>query len=132
MAEKLKRTPPSSSIANALSLDAVRAAIEPAPPPTASSVVPLPIAARHVPLPQRPPSPEQPPVAREPSGEPASIVRQFQLTPAADAVLKSLLERYSQATGLELTRSEFLRAILRALGPTVDLHEREARGIGPL
>jgi len=39
---------------------------------------------------------------------------------------------YSRATGLELTRSEFLRAVLSALEPTIALHEREATGIGPL
>ena len=31
-----------------------------------------------------------------------------------------------------LTRSEFLRAVLHALAPTIRLHEREGRGIGPL
>jgi hypothetical protein len=59
-------------------------------------------------------------------------MRQFQLTPTADAALKQLIEAYSRATGLQLTRSEFLRAMLCALSEALPFHEREAATIGPL
>jgi len=67
-----------------------------------------------------------------PTGESPSVFRQFRLTPSADETLQSLVDAYSLATGMQLTRSEFLRAILYALRPTIALHAREARGIGPL
>jgi hypothetical protein len=147
MAEKLKRTQPTSSIANALNLEAVRAATGPAQvtarpsvgaqtddlaaaprpsvvtfPGSGSSPVP-----RHV-------APAEPKVyaPREPTGEPPSIVRQIQLTPSADATLEKVIGVYSRATGLQLSKSEFVRAVLHALAPTVDLHAREAANIGPL
>ena len=70
--------------------------------------------------------------SREPTGERAVVMRQFQLTPSADATLQEVIAVYSQATGLEMTRSEFLRAVLHALSPAVVFHEREARTIGRL
>ena len=68
----------------------------------------------------------------EPTGERALVMRQFQLTPSADATLRNVIATYGHATGLELTRSEFLRAVLHALSHTVAFHEREARAIGRL
>lgn len=153
MAEKLKRIQPTSSIANALNLDAVRAATEfvpepvrvsavtVAPPePAAPAVVPaqratvvaMPSAPRTQNLQRHSSADPQPYATREPTGERAAVMRQFQLTPSADATLQEVIAAYSQATGLELTRSEFLRAVLHALAPTVGLHEREARMIGTL
>jgi len=154
MAEKLQRTQATSSIANALNLDALRAAIDPTPEPawvaqvtvaTASesaahtafpnqraTVVATPTPSRTQ-MPQHEAAPtSQPYASREPTGERALVVRQFQLTPSADATLRNMVATYGQATGLELTRSEFLRAVLHALSHTVGLHEREARMIGRL
>ena len=151
MAEKLKRTQPTSSIANALNLDAVRAATDPAPAPVRATPPPVEAPPRESPvfpqrtsvvafppqaassLPQRPTASE--PRAfptREPTGEPPSAIRQIQLTPSTDATLERMLSAYSRATGLQLSRSEFLRAVLYALAPTVELHAREAGAIGPL
>jgi hypothetical protein len=59
-------------------------------------------------------------------------MRQFQLTPTADATLRAVIDAYSQGTGIELTRSEFLRAVLQALAPALEFHQREGRGLGPL
>ena len=154
MAEKLQRIQPTSSIANALNLAAVRAATHPipeparatalavamSPRPTApaafpaqnSTVVAMPTASSTQML-QRQTAPTSEAYApREPTGERALVMRQFQLTPSADATLQEMIAAYSQATGLELTRSEFLRAVLHALSPAVALHEREARTIGRL
>ncbi len=154
MAEKLKRIQPTSSIANALNLDAVRAATDPKPeavwtstpaltaqpdqaaPDAASvqraSVVAMPRALRAQMLQCQPDPYSRPYSSGEPTGERAIVMRQFQLTPSADATLQEVIAAYSQATGLELTRSEFLRAVLRALSPAVAFHVREARTIGRL
>ena len=154
MAEKLKRIQPTSSIANALNLDAVRAATELVPEPVRASasavaqlpelsatavipaqratVVTMPPAARAQNLQRYSNADPQPYPTREPTGERAVVMRQFQLTPSADATLQEMIASYSQATGLELTRSEFLRAVLHALSSTVLLHQREARSIGRL
>lgn len=154
MAERLKRAQPTSSIANALNLEAVRAATMSAPEPVrwsaaevatlpepaSSSVAPTQRAtvvampsAPHTQDAQRRPTPDpQLYTSREPTGERAVVMRQFQLTPRADATLQEVIAAYSQATGLELSRSEFLRALLHALSHTVKCHEREARAIGRL
>ena len=127
MAEKLRRTQPTSSIAAALNLDAVRAfALQPTP------VVALPSPARGPAQYGRSSQASQSLASGEPTGESASVMRQVQLTPTADATLKALMDAYGRATGLELTRSEFLRAALHALAPTVQIHERAAAGIGRL
>lgn len=153
MAERLKRIQPTSSIANALNLDAVRAAIDPTPeaawtsaaamalhhpdgaaPAVATvqraSAVAMPTALQAQMLQRQPDRDPHP--SGEPTGERAVVMRQFQLTPSADATLQEVIAAYSKATGLELTRSEFLRAVLRALSPAVGFHEREARTIGHL
>lgn len=154
MAEKLKRIQPTSSIANALNLDAVRAATDSTAEltvPTEKALSKLPelsapivspvqrasVVAMPTALPRQSYQHQVAPclqsfASREPTGEPAVVMRQFQLTPSADATLQSLVRTYGQATGLELTRSEFLRAVLRALSSTVSFHEREARTIGRL
>jgi hypothetical protein len=140
MAEKLTRTQPTSSIANALNLDAVRAATDPTPEPAAHAAIPtqratvvtVPIAPRTQMLQRQPATDPQPYASREPTGERAVVMRQFQLTPSADATLQGVIAAYSQATGLDVTRSEFLRAVLYALSHTVGFHEREARTIGRL
>lgn len=154
MAEKLKRIQPTSSIANALNLDAVRAATDPAPEPARATaaqtgtlpeqaapaaapaqratVVALPTAPRIEMLQRQQATEPQPYALPEPTGERAVVMRQFQLTPSADATLQEVIAAYSQATGLEMTRSEFLRAVLHALSHTVGFHEREARTIGRL
>lgn len=152
MAEKLKRVQPTSSIANALNLDAVKAATEPAPssPPARASaapvtdlfaapatqqrasVVPMPQPAITAPVSRSHP-PEPPAYApREATGEPANIIRQFQLTASTDATLQKVIAAYSRAVGFELSKTEFLRAVLHALEPTVELHAREASRIGRL
>jgi len=59
-------------------------------------------------------------------------MRQFQLTPTTDAILKQVMAAYSAAVGFELHASEFIRAVLYALAPTIKLHEREARRLGHL
>src|SRR4249920_4216807 len=137
MAEMLKRNQPTSSIANALNLDALRAATELAPEPvraSAAAVATLPepgapgvapaqrativamTTAPRTQILQRQAAPDpQPYASREPTGERAVVMRQFQLTPSADATLQEVIAAYSQATGLELTRSELLRAVLHAL-----------------
>ena len=140
MAEKLTRIQPTSSIANALNLDAVRAATGPTPEPAAPPVTPtqratvvaMPTAPRTQMLQHQPTPDPQPYASREPTGERAVVMRQFQLTPSADATLQEVISAYSQATGLDMTRSEFLRAVLHALSHTVRFHEREARTIGRL
>lgn len=153
MAERLKKPPPTSSIANALNLEAVRAATGPAPSPARGGPAPIAAALEHPAqeqvaaqrpsvvsfpqpqpaLPQRHQQPETRPYpSREPTGEPPTVVRQFQITASTDATLQRIIAAYSQATGLKLTNSEFLRAVLHALGPTVALHAREASAIGPL
>ena len=154
MAEKLQRMQPTSSIANALNLDAVRAAIDPTPEPARATpvavatgpepaapaafaaqratVVAMPTVPRTQMLQHQAAPDQQRYPSREPTGERAAVMRQFQLTPSADATLQRVIATYGQATGLELTRSEFLRAVLHALSHTVGLHEREARTIGRL
>ena len=67
-----------------------------------------------------------------PTGEFPNVFRQFRLTPSADDTLQAITDAYGRATGLQLTRSEFLRATLRALRHALPMHEREARQIGPL
>lgn len=147
MAEKLRREQPTSSIASALNLDAVRAAINPAPPMSGGAVAAVPEPSRgstsHVaPVTQapraiRPPPAFLPPTheprlvpAPEPTGERPNIIRQFQLTAATDGILKQAIAAYSSAVGFELHASEFIRAVLLALGGTIDLHAMEARSIG--
>src|SRR5262245_58093529 len=139
MAKRLERLQPSSSIANVLDLDAARAAIgepsrhqlvvtaidpgaehdgqEPSPAPVPSGAA-------------QAQSSVAPTAA--PTGEFPRVMRQIKLTPTADATLQAVIDAYSRATGLELTRSEFVRALILALGHTSGLHEREARGIGRL
>jgi hypothetical protein len=141
MARKLERLQPSSSIANVLDLDAACAAIgkpsrhqlvvtaaapllEAVTSGEDSSLARFPAGAAQVP-------PSVTPSAA-PTGEFPQVMRQIKLTPTADATLQSVIEAYSRATGLELTRSEFMRALILALGHTRQLHEREARGIGRL
>ena len=141
MAERLKRIQPTSSIASALNLDAVRAATDPtserhlatavgatkSSEPEAPTVAPVHrssvVAMQTGPwteVPQRQSAPDPRPFgARRPTGERAEVMRQFQLTPSADAALQDVMSAYSRATCLELTRSEFLRSVLRAPPPTV-------------
>lgn len=156
MAEKLKRAQPTSSIANALNLAAVHEATKPAsippePRPRASDVAPPHEYVPSTPVaPQRGsivnmPSPSLPPAAprqqqsepvvyasREPTGEPADIIRQLHLTATTDATLQRVIAAYSRAIGFELTKTEFFRAVLHALEPTVELHVREASTLGRL
>src|SRR5262249_33871733 len=100
--------------------------------PQRSSVVAFPPPSASV-IPQRQAAPEPRVFAsREPTGEPPTVIRQFQITASTDATLQRIVEAYSKATGLKLTNSEFLRAVLHALEPTVALHAREAGAIGHL
>lgn len=140
IAERLKKPPPTSSIANALNLKAVRAATGPAPSPARGGAAPAAAVLEHAAqeqVTQQRPSvvsfPQQQPAlsqrhqspetrlypSREPTGEPPTVVRQFQITASTDATLQRIIAAYSQATGLKLTNSEFLRAVLHALEPTV-------------
>ena len=150
MAERLKREQPTSSIANALNLGAVRAATEPQPKApdlvaplaangaisTAFAVSPvMPTVASSAPnarIALVPPAVEShAALSRDRTGEPADIMRQFQLTRSTDRVLKRLMSAYSEATGIAISGSELLRAILHGLERTIELHEREARAAGP-
>jgi hypothetical protein len=67
-----------------------------------------------------------------PTGEPAEVARQFQLTASADAALKRVMRAYGESSGLDLNRSEFLRALIRVLEHSIPQHEFAARTIGPL
>jgi hypothetical protein len=74
-------------------------------------------------------------VPREPAaatGEPASVPRQFVLTPSSDRVLKKIVAVYSDATRLDLKHSEFLRAMLVAVEHALPELAREAAQIGQL
>jgi len=127
MAEPLKREQPSSSVATIFRKDVALAAVA--------------IPGSHTPLapPAGPPEPE-PPVRAEPrpavalaaTGEPADVLRQFQLTASADAALKRVMRAYSEATGLDLNRSEFLRSLIRVLEHSIPQHEGVARTVGTL
>jgi hypothetical protein len=131
MAEILKRQQPSSSVANVLNLDLARAAVD--RPGTRPPRATVPTEAAQPPAEERVPvAPEAPRPSNEPTGEVPSVVRQFQLTPSTDATLRHVIALYSQATGLELNRSEFFRALLRAMEHTIPLHEREAALVGTL
>lgn len=132
MAEPLKREQPSSSVATIFSKEAAQAAV--GAPGSHAIVAPAPVLEER---PQaQPPAPVRPDLRRfaEPSatGEPADVLRQFQLTGEADKTLKRVMRIYSEATGVDLNRSEFLRAVLHAVAHSLTQHERAARTIGPL
>jgi len=127
MAEPLKREQPSSSVATIFRKDAARAAL--APPGVHTPVAPV-TPAPPEPAPARPEP--RPAAGSAPTGEPADVLRQFQLTPSADATLRRVMRTYSEGSGLELNRSEFLRALIAVLEHTIPQHERAARSIEPL
>jgi len=130
MAEPLKREQPSSSVATIFKTDVARAAI--AVPGAHTPVVPA-AAEEEPPRPARAPRPEpRPATTSTPTGEPADVLRQFQLTPSADGTLRRVMRAYSEASGLDLNRSEFLRALINVLEHSIPHHERAARAIGPL
>lgn len=128
MAEPLKREQPSSSVMTIFRKDAARAAVAlpgshpPVAPPT------------ELISPERPPvHPEaRPAAAMEPTGQPADVLRQFQLTASADAALKRVMRTYGEASGLDLNRSEFVRSLVRVLEHAIPQHELSARTIGAL
>jgi len=129
MPEPLKREQPSSSVATIFRKDVARAALSAAPthapvvPPIAEAPEPEPRLARPEPRPAAP---------TQPTGEPADVMRQFQLTPAADATLRRVMRSYSEASGLDLNRSEFLRALIHVLEHSIPHQERAARSVGTL
>ncbi len=151
MPKDLKRPQPSSSIANALDnaldIDASRAAMgqpsarqvvstNAAPAATPAGAPTLRLAsgggAAALASPAPAATPAAPPLSTAPTGELPTVKRQFQLTASADQVLKRLIDAYSDATGLDITGSEFFRAMLYGMEHTVELHEREARTLGAL
>lgn len=137
MAKKLERPQPSSSIANVLSLDAARAATG---DPSRHQLVSTDAFDRAEAAPTFGERGDAVPSSVDltrassaaPTGEFPRVFRQFRLTRSADDTLQAITDAYGRATGLQLTRSEFLRAILCALRHALPMHEREARQIGPL
>ena len=129
MPEPLKKEQPSSSVATILLTDVARRAINPERPQA-----PRPTPAQEIPEPEpRVTRPEPRPAApTQPTGEPADVMRQFQLTPAADATLRRVMRAYSESSGVDLNRSEFLRAVLHVLEHSIPQHERAARSLGTL
>lgn len=128
MAEPLRREQPSSSVATLFRKDVARAAV--AAPGLHTPVAPPPVE-------ERPPEPVErpqtrPAVAVAPTGEPTNVLRQFQLTATADATLRRVMRAYSDASGLDLNRSEFLRALISVLEHSIPQHERAARSVGSL
>lgn len=128
MPEELKREQPSSSVATLFRKDVARAAI--APPGAHTPVAPT----QQAPQPEAAPArPEPRPMAgTAPTGEPADLLRQFQLTASADAALRRVMRAYSDGCGVELNRSEFIRALFHVLEHTIPQHERAARSVEPL
>ena len=128
MPEPLKKEQPSSSVATIFRKDVARAAVgaigahAPVAPPL-EVPEPEPRIARPEPRPAAP---------TQPTGEPADVMRQFQLTPAADATLRRVMRAYSESSGVDLNRSEFLRAVLHVLEHSIPQHERAARSVGTL
>lgn len=127
MPEPLRREQPSSSVATLFRKDVARAAVA---TPSAQPHVPPPADERQSEPVARPDT--RPATAAAPTGEPAAVLRQFQLTDAADNTLRRVMRAYSEASGLDLNRSEFLRALLAVLEHTIPHHDRAARAIGPL
>ena len=66
------------------------------------------------------------------NAEPANVLRQFSLTHNADRMLKKMISVYSEATGIDLKHSEFLRAVLVAVEHAMPELTREASLIGQL
>jgi hypothetical protein len=60
------------------------------------------------------------------------VLRQFQLTPSADATLPRVKRAYSEGSGRDLSRSEFMRALIHVLEHTIPQQERAARSVEPL
>ena len=129
MPEPLKKEQPSSSVATIFRKDVARAALSAAPvhAPVAPPVEEVPAPEPRITRPEpRPAAPTQP------TGELANVMRQFQLTPAADATLRRVMRAYSEGSGLDLNRSEFLRAVIHVLEHTIPHQERAARSVGTL
>src|SRR5262245_22311669 len=101
MPKPLSKSQPTSSVASLLQ-PGVGAAALAAPPARSEVLLPTPIV-EQLPAVPRP---------SEPTGELATVLRQFTLTAAADRTLKELTATYSRATGLDLKHSEVLRAVL--------------------
>lgn len=127
MAEPLKREQPSSSVATIFSKGAARAAL--APPGAQAVASPAP-PVQQEPAPTRPEP--RPTAGTAPTAESADVLRQFQLTPSADATLRRVMRAYSEGSGLDLNRSEFMRALIHVLEHTIPQQERAARSIEPL
>jgi hypothetical protein len=127
MPEPLTRKQPTSSIATLFSDEAARAAL--APPGARVTAAPVIQPYRSE---SRPEPPRHWPVSTAPTGEPSGIVRQFQLTATADAALRRVMRVYCEATGIELNRSEFLRALIRVLEHALTQHEHAAATVGPV
>jgi hypothetical protein len=121
MAKPLNKQQPSSSVANMLDPNVGAAAIK--PPENIDTQVLTPIV-RQFPDATPPPIPV--------TGEPANVLRQFTLTASTEDILKSIVDIYSKASGLNLRHSEVLRAILVALQHAIPELTREAAHIGRL
>jgi hypothetical protein len=121
MPKPLITTPPSSSVAKLLEPGVGAAAMKPAPAhPGARAVGDAGV---------REPAPAGEP---GPTGEPADIKRELTLTRTTDRTLDELVAIYQRATGSRVHASHVMRALLRALGPSLPEIDRAAAGLGPI
>jgi len=126
MPKELKHKQPTSSLAHLLNdntLHSATAVVDEAAPRPPSGKVAGNIVSLQSPEPAVVPS-------GEPTGEPANIPRQFQLTRTADATLKEMVTVFGNAVGFEISNAEFLRAVLHAVEHAKTTLKREARHIG--
>ena len=123
MPKELKAQQPTSSIAHLLDPNSMAAATE------AGRAKPTPgTVAGTMATPEIPPPPE---IHLEPTGEPANIPRQFQLTRTADKTFKRLVQEYSDAVAVELSNAEVFRAVLHAVHHAMPMLIREAKQLEP-
>jgi len=101
------------------------------PIPQSSPVVAAPIVEAQPAYSQPTPSP----VYRMPkisTGEAPDIPRQFTLTASGDKTLREIISVYSEATGIDVNHSEFLRVVMIAIRHSMKELTREAASIGRL
>lgn len=120
MAKQLQKTPPTSSVARLLDLDAAARAVATNPP--------KPLIERSAP----PVSTIAPALAGKPVDNRPRIKRELVLTEKTDATLTRLVELYRRHTGAKMTTSHVARAVLKGIAHCIDTIEREARRLGPL
>lgn len=111
---------PTSSVANMLTSGIGASLMSKAPPITEVE----PLTPKIIALPERVPAGI--------IGEPADIKLQFTLTKSTEKVLEELASSYRDACGMKPSRSELLRAILKALRCGMNELKREATHIGRL